>query len=352
MENFEKDLKQGLQQASKGITIDATQALKEIGDKGAYAFVKNKLSDINSYLQELREMVNICKVRKNSEDYSDLKDLMKLCYITIMNFRTYIVGKDQEIQYRLYALHGKNGVIVYNFDESVLMDNVIVVGDKLKLDSVNVIEKKIERLNKKDAEMTKLVAQLEGGIWAGLQQLDSGGLIANDDIIIKGTYNPKKKKNPNLVWQYPKGTVKLPKKTFATRKIFNRGWVYQAFDETVYNYFKNKEQVQNLDGEEININKKEFYTSYFRDYLRHDNVISYAGGDVGTKQVKANMAGLMSIATMIKGLEQIITIIEEIKSGGLTEEKLSEYLEVYLKGQNDVQKEVRDYAREQLSKLI
>jgi hypothetical protein len=62
------------------------------------------------------------------------------------------------------------------------------------------------------------------------------------------------------------------------RKLFNKGWAYEAFDRTADTLYFNNSQA-NFNA--TTIKPKQFYTEYFTNSLKRDNNPSYTGGDVG-----------------------------------------------------------------------
>lgn len=333
-------------------------SLELISKEGSQVYIQSKLTSLPTYINELTNILAILQTKKKtkSKDLKDIESIMKVAYTTIMGFRTYFLGEGQEIQYRLYLKHKNNSVSVYDFNEQTLMSIVNPSDTGLRL--MTSIKDMQEVFNSKSIEMntvvSSLVQQLESGIWAHLKQPERGpsGTLIVDDEVANGGFNTLGLKNGNLIWQnQAPENPKEDDRYYPMRKLFNKGWAYEAFDRTADTLYFNNSQA-NFNA--TTIKPKQFYTEYFTNSLKRDNNPSYTGGDVGLNQVKSNLARLMSITTMITGLEHLIKMLKEIQVSisATGNQNLQEYLKFFFTKDETISQEIQTYYEKVVNDVI
>lgn len=278
---------------------EAEELLKEVGDIFANEsqeiinqrlnLVKGKLEALKTTLVDATQSTGVQRTnaRKN------LTSVMKIAYQVIMGVRTLLLGANQKITYRLY-IKGQNGHIrVVDITEEQLMNVTERSGNTLRLkrqlDNIDNV------FNNSDIQT--------------LLDTHFNNIINSFDINGKANYTVKMGvigefgDPPNLVWPIDLNGVG---KSWRTPKIFNLGWIYQAFDATIYDlYMAQKDHMM----ENFTISTEDFRRSYFVDHLKYDNVVGFKGGDVGLNQIKGNMASLINATTLIKYLDIILQIL-------------------------------------------
>lgn len=308
--------------------------------------------DLSHYKRDIDEILGKLK-RWNSRLSSSNKELyLKEAYQKIMEFRTYLLGKENEIQYRLY-IRGDNGddltdVQIVNLNEKQLMTIVNRDRTSLRLKQ-NLDAVKNEQYN--DFKRQQIFNKHMGNISTGLEHpsRSPNNYVVTQDVIKRYAKIHKRDVDGNLLaiglpnLAYQDDTTKG--KSAYTLKLFNRGWIYQAFDATVEDFDANG---QNL---EI-VTLDDFHKKYFTDSLNYDNVVGFKGGDVGLAQIKANAAALMSKTTLVKYLTIIQDALNQKIKG--QDSKSSEELTKYLVSQfkeGEIEDSVYNYATKQIQNL-
>lgn len=285
--------------------------------------------DLKKYKQDIDKILGKLQRwdRRLSNENKEL--YLKEAYIKIMEFRTYLLGEDNRIQYRLYIRDDKNNdltsVQIVNINEEQLMSIVNRDGTSLRLKrNLDAVKKE----QYQDFKRQQVFNKHMGNISKGLEHpsRSPNNYVVTQGVIEKYAKTKQYGKNgkllaiglSNLAYQEDN---KAGKSAY-TLKLFNRGWIYQAFDATV------EEFDQKTTGFSENVSLDEFHKKYFTESLDYDNVVGFKGGDVGLTQIKANMAALMSKTTLIKYLKIIQNALDmKIKGVNVnSEEELANYL--------------------------
>lgn len=265
-------------------------------------------SETNAY-QKIEQLLNKLEIAKhNKQQRGNLTSIMKTAYLTIMKVRTLLLGDPNTIiSYRFYITSNKDkSVKVVDISEKQLMDFIQRDRNKLRLkktlDSLLENSKNIQR----NQEVEKLLEIHQEMIMKSLKSIDgkTNYVVPKKLIADLGSKNEIRTKG-NLYWQELQGNVG---KSAYTPKIFNRGWVMQAFDQTFEDlYWSNPEKLDNPIEETL------FRKYFFFKNLTHDSVSGFKGGDVLNRQIKSNLAELVNITHLIKYL----TILKDILSGSI-----------------------------------
>lgn len=331
---------------------DETQILTQVGE----SLAKDTLTSIDTNLIKYKEDLDIVlgKLQRwNRRLSNENKELyLKEAYKKIMEFRTYLLGQNNAIQYRLYIKGDKNedltDVQIVNINEQQLMTVVNRDRTSLRLKQ-NLDAVKDEQYN--DFKRQQVFNKHMGNIARGLEHpsRSSTNYVVTQDVIKRYATAHKTGADgnalaiglPNLAYQEDTKTGK----SAYTLKLFNRGWIYQAFDATVEDFDEQKRDL------EI-ITLDEFHKKYFTESLNYDNVVGFKGGDVGLAQIKANMAALMSKTTLVKYLKIIQDALNmKIRGESASMEELSKYLVSQFK-ETDIDSTVEKYVTKQLENLF
>lgn len=278
--------------------IFATDSITEIVNPAE----TNAYQEIELLLKQLE------RAQYNKLQRKNLTSTMKTAYLTIMKVRTLLLGdKNTMISYRFYATSTEDGSVkVVDIPEEQLMKFISRDRDKLRLkknlDSLLKNSENIQRNQKAE----KLLEIHQGMIMKSLKSIDgkTNYVVPKELIEDLGSEDEVQTKG-NLYWQNQHGK---PGKTAYTPKIFNRGWVMQAFDQT----FEDLYWSQNKDPDNP-IEEPLFRRQFFFKNLAHDRVSGFRGGDVLNRQIKSNLAELVSINHLIKHL----TILKDILNGSI-----------------------------------
>ena len=292
--------------------------------------LKEKILLIKSELIQLRNSLILAKEKTNR---NNLTANMKIAYLTIMKFRTLLLGESSTINYRLYIRGSSlDKVRVIDIPESKIMSLVERSGDSLRLrrtfGEIDAIYN--------NTEVQALFDQHFKNISNSFKHISGNNYVvpfSNVRDIISTRVGQS-----NLYWQDQDG----PRgKSAYTPKFFNRGWIYQAFDATINDLYKDQ-------SEEISISQ--FRYAYFTKHLAYDNVIGFKGGDVGLNQIKSNMANLINITSLINYLEIIDNILNPINFQNSLQ--LSEYIKSKFTTQENLSVDIANYTDQIADKLF
>ena len=311
---------------------DVDKNQKQILDSVGSVFAKETLNlqrekfkvfktDINDIIINLEKWSNMSG--KDKEYY------LKAAYVKIMEFRSEILGINNKIQYRLYIRSDGNNlsdVQIVNVNEEQLMSVVNRDRTSLRLKQ-NLDAVKQEQFN--DFRRQRIFNTHMKNIEKGLEhpKRSPKNYVVTQEVIAKYAKEHKIGPNGQLLaiglhnLAFQDDTVKG--KSAYTLKLFNKGWIYQAFDETVETLDRKK------NGLSESVSLDEFHKEYFTESLNYDNVVGFKGGDVGLAQIKANMASLMSKTTLLKYLKIINNILnfKTSENGNIaTNQELKEYI--------------------------
>lgn len=328
---------------------------KIMNQVGEY-FTEETLNLINKDLIKYKQEINIIlgKLQRWDKRLSATnKELyLKEAYIKIMEFRTYLLGKDNEIQYRLYIRDNKNDDLtkaqIVNINEEQLMTVVNRDRTSLRLKQ-NLDLVKQEQYN--DFKRQQVFNKHMGNISRGLEHPSKSpsNYVVTQEVISKYAETKQYGKDgkllaiglPNLAYQED---TKAGKSAY-TLKLFNRGWIYQAFDATTEAFDKEKKGFSEI------VTLDEFHKKYFTESLDYDNIVGFKGGDVGLAQIKANMAALMSKTTLIKYLKIIQEALDiKIKGKDTNLEELTQYLLSHFT--ENIDEAAMSYAKSQLEDMV
>lgn len=280
--NFNPEAKELLQEASE-IFTDSSE--KIIFDK--ITSLRLKIENIIKILE-----IAIGNGGQRTQARKNLTNILKTSYQLIMEVRTLLLGTSEAIQYRLYIREG-NILKVFDVTEAKLIEIVERSGDNLRLrrnfSQIEASYQNQSMANYIDAHFSNIYNSFDP------PGKNKQGYTVQMSVI--GQYGDP----PNLVWPID---INGKGKSWRTPKIFNLGWIYQAFDATVYDLYnyQHNEMIQQ-------ITNNEFHRSYFVDHLKYDNLVGFKGGDVGLNQIKGNMASLMNAKTILKYLGYIRDIL-------------------------------------------
>lgn len=277
--------------------IEAQDILNECAEiftnESAEKIIKPKIINIRNQIKNLRMGLEVAKnASTGSSSRKNLTPHMKTAYSTIMGMRSLLLGTQENINYRLYIRNGDmSNVRVVDITEEQLMSVVERSGNTLRL------KKALDGISQSynNTEIQKLFDQHFANIQRSLKHISGNNFVVPVGRISDLISGPEG--IGNLYWQ----TDSTRGKSAYTPKLFNRGWIYQAFDATINTLYK-----QSTDFESVS--SQSFRHEYFMNQLKYDNVVGFKGGDVGLNQIKSNVASLMSITTLINYLR----IIEEI----------------------------------------
>lgn len=247
-------------------------------------------SEIEKIIMILQEALNEGPNRKQAR--KNLTNILKTSYQLIMEIRNKIVGENQSIHYRLYLKEGTT-LKVFDIPENKLMELVERSGDTLRLRR-SFIEIDKAYINN---DIKNYIDNYFSQVYNSFDPPSKGKKGYTVQMSVIGQYGDP----PNLVWPID---LNGRGKSWRTPKIFNLGWIYQAFDATVYDLY-------NVQRDEMlsQVTQAEFHRSYFVEHLKYDNVVGFKGGDVGLNQIKGNMASLMNAKTILKYLNYIKDIL-------------------------------------------
>ena len=284
--------------------------VSEIAKKGTGSIIsedgtKDVKLDIEAEKTKIQQLLTVLRSWKKGAHIQNFTWVLQQSYAEIMHLREFLL--QEQITYRVYARDtgGRlQDVTVYSLTEEELWGITTRNRDTLRL-RANLTKglKEIEEDTKRNAIVDAHMANIENG----LEKIEHGQVnsatnksysraywVAKDDII--NQYGGPESL-PNLVWQDENGPEG---KNFATRKLFNRGWIYEAFDATAAELGEKKDLLTN---------KGRFHRVYFTAKLDFDNLKGFKGGDVDLTQIKANMAQLMNRITPIEYLEICYNIL-------------------------------------------
>lgn len=266
-------------------------------------------AETNAY-QKIEQLLNKLEIAQhNKSQRGNLTSVMKTAYLTIMKVRTLLLGDPNTIiSYRFYITSNKDkSVKVVDIPENQLMNFIRRDRDNLRLkknlDSLLENSKNVQR----NYEAERLLERHQVSIMKSLKQVTNNTtnyIVPKSRLSDLGNYNTIKTKG-NLYWQELQGDVG---KSAYTPKIFNRGWIMQAFDQTFEDlYWSKNREITNPISETL------FRKYFFFENLAYDKVSGFKGGDVANRQIKSNLADLVSITHLIKYL----TILKDILSGNI-----------------------------------
>lgn len=243
----------------------------------------------------------------NSQTSSAYKEMsLKLAYEGIMRFRTLVLGSTSEIQYRLY-IRGEaediGNVQIIKVSEKELLQATGRDRSALRLkQNLDILISEKNKDNERQSIFNKHFQNVQNGLEHPSKS--STNYVITQDVISKYAAIKQRNKEGRLlaIGELLKNVAYQDEPKNYRLKLFNRGWVYQAFDQTVEDF--------NNSGQDWNkITKEAFHKQYFTKNLSYDNVVGFKGGDVGLMQIKSNMASLMSKTTLVKYLNIILEIL-------------------------------------------
>lgn len=289
----------------------------------AEAFTESSLNEImKPKIIEAREKIKILRtsleIAKNastgSSSRKNLTPHMKMAYSTIMGMRSFLLGSQEHINYRLYIRNGDiSNVRIVDIPEDQLMKIVERSGNTLRLK--RTLDNIASSYN--NSETQKLFDQHFANIKRSLKFHGGNNFLVPVGRISDLVSGPEGV--GNLYWQ----TDSTRGKSAYTPKLFNRGWIYQAFDATVNSLYKKDEDFES-------VSSQSFRHEYFLNQLKYDNLVGFKGGDVGLNQIKSNMASLMNITTLIdylKILEEILMVENYSNKAELKQKILTSFTE-------------------------
>lgn len=309
--------------------------------KWANETVENKIKLLALQKKTLEYCVNTYSINKRTKNKNaiidkKLEEELKKSYELIMAVRTYFLGKDQEIQYKIYYRSGElNEVKIYTLTESELMN--LVYRDKTTLRLPGVLSK--EKLNKLKHD-TKAEDAFKKHFDV-INKFRHPGRSKTNYIINKEIESKYGKKERAYAWQPNEGNGKRGRSAYSF-KLFNRGWIYQAFDATINKY-----------GTQLNsISSEEFQREYFLNQLKYDNVKGFKGGDVGLNQIKTNSANLMSATTLINYLEELESFFREIQQSADVKQAQEKIQELFLNGDENTTDQINQHIDNVINNLL
>ena len=238
------------------------------------------------------------------EKESNLKD----AYSKIMEFRTLILGSTSEIMYRIYIrgdIEDINNAQIVTIKEKDLMKIVGRDRSSLRLkQNLDIILAEQNKDSKRQAIFNKHFSNISKGLEHPSRSPKN--YVVTQEVIKKYGSGLQDRQGNYLAWGLNNLAYQTPSKkgkSAFTLKLFNRGWIYQAFDMTT------EEMIKNGDDFNATTSYEKFHRLYFTKNLDYDNVVGFKGGDVGLMQIKSNMASLMSKTTLVKYLQIILDIL-------------------------------------------
>lgn len=274
--------------------------------------IRNKILQYQTAAIKLRNLLESAQ-KGNRAARKNLTPMMKSAYMTIMGFRNSLLGTTETISYRIYIRGNDiNSVSIVNLTEEQLMKYVERSGNSLRLkrnlDKVTQLEH--------DAKAEALFQAHFANISRSLVHKHGNNFVVPyeevSDVVSSQIGSA-------LYWQ--ESATKQGPHPY-TPKMFNRGWIYQAFDATIYSLSQNHDI--------STVTTATTRQEYFTNQLKYDNVVGFKGGDVGLNQIKSNMANLMNITTLISYLTIIIDILSPenyVKKEDLKQKILQEFTE-------------------------
>lgn len=314
---------------------DLAQIINEIIEIGSDSLSEDSVKNIKEKIKKVKRDIQILiknlEMAKNTKNREHLTSDMKNAYSIIMKFRTLILGEDSKIQYRLY-LRGDdlNDVKIIDIDEEHLMKITERSGDSLRLKRNFLAIENIEANSK-----AQLIFDLHfKNVSKSFKFISGNNYVVPIENIQDLHRHPSQLEN--LYWQKDNGRGK----SAYSPKFFNRGWIYQAFDETVYNEYKEKKEVK----------LQTFRESYFIKHLKYDNIIAFKGGDVGLNQIKSNMANLINLHSLIVYLNDIQKILDPESFS--TSKQLADYIKEKFVEDKNFSESVGNYINNQTESLF
>lgn len=320
---MEQDLVKGLKDEVIQVFSQATNDDLKV----SFERVEQILTEAIDQLTQAKEE----KEQKQKISYKDLTPLMKQTYTTIMKIRTSLLGDKSAIKYRLYMRTGSNlnTVKVVEIPEEQLMNYVERNGVDLRLKKWTHEALQLESNRKIEEEISKHIENIQNSL----------KLISNNNYVVpfnkvRDIFNSRVGVD-NLYWQ----TIGERGKSKYSPKMFNRGWIYQALDATIAD--------KNYGKPEFN-----FRETYFKEYLKYDNLKGFKGGDVGLYQIKSNGAQLISIITLINYLKNIKKIVESLKNKEKVEDIKNLIKQYFMDADQPINNELEEYIDNQVKLLL
>lgn len=284
-------------------TQDSKEVLGDISEifsnETESEIIQTKINELRSYLTILLQNLEIASQRGSSQQKTmmrkNLTPMMKNAYQIIMQFRTAMLGKAEEVTYRIYIRgEDETQVSVVDISESDLLKVVERSENTLRL------KRDLEKIDKvfQNNSIQQIFEKHFKNVWRSFKHIKGNNFVVPIKNI-PDIYSQAEGAS-NLYWQTDNGRGK----SAYTPKMFNRGWIYQAFDSTANNLY------ENISSEDVNkVSLPTFRYAYFTKHLVYDNVVGFKGGDVGLNQIKTNMANLMSITTLKTYIKDILSIL-------------------------------------------
>lgn len=308
-----------------------TEISKNFGEDSQELIYQKIIETRNKVKNLLEKLENARFAEKKSNRRRDLTKNMKEAYRLIMQIRTDFLGEGEKISYRLYVRgESIDKVTIVDINEETLLKLVERSGNELRLKRTF---KNIENIES-NARVQELFNQHFQSISKSLKPVEHGYVVPFKkvrDVV-------KTRVGSSLYWQ--KDSTRG--KSAYTPKIWNMGWIYQAFDATV----------NSLYGEDSNIiiRDEEFRFSYFNKHLVYDNVIGFKGGDVGLMQIKSNMASLINITTLINYLKIIQDILNF--NNFSNKQELIEYIKKFFTNKENLTDELNIIIEKRVDALL
>lgn len=297
-----------IQLAQQGHIQGTYDRISQLNISGLFSNLKNikrELSSQQSVLGKMAQANQLVTANMKVENTNDRKLLFQ-AYETIQQIRYEITG--QKLNYRLYITGDKTA----SYLEIGAADLEQFIGFHKKALNIAVGEIKKE-LTKKDSNFIKGNIDPFYADAMALMRKPSG---MQSNFLIQVDSNE---------WTYRKN--KQGERMIVT---YNKGHIIEAVDKIIMN--------QAIDD----IDKGQGFTSkLFYKYLKGDSVSGFKGGDTFSKdangfitqvQIKANAARLMRYGSVIKALNNVIAIgeeLEQLKAGGNRAEVSAKIKEMY-----------------------
>lgn len=287
------------------------QILDEVGSHYSQETLQNMANYLKKYHIDIKKLIEDLNQWNGLTSYNK-KEKLQNAYFKIMEFRSYILGSHNQIQYRLYVNTDEQDlskVQIVNINEQNLLN--IITRDRtslrLKQNLNNIIQdfqKDTYRQMIFERHMKNILNDFDAIEKTTKKQITYKLYVVNQENVID-KYGGKRSENlSHLVYQNTASTSGKKRGPFAyTLKVFNRGWIYQAFDSTL-NIFQERKH-EDIEKDMQN----NFHKIYFTQALKYDNTVGFKGGDVNITQIKANSASLMSKTTILKYLKIIDNIL-------------------------------------------
>lgn len=216
------------------------------------------------------------------ENYQTLKlDLYKSTYSVIMNFRTYLLGENENIQYRIATK--------FDLEQNIVEEITIDKEEYLKTFTLGRASLPKSIANKTIEEILNILEEnksnnnLQTAILSNTAKLKYSSLL---ELQNKQNLNKKKNKKDNVI---PNLYNVYQEQYQKQNKYRNTGSLYEIYTK--------------IKGDKNN--KK------LEDYLKHSsgNVPFYKGGDDRNLQIKLFNASVATLKTMKRALESIQKIL-------------------------------------------